>query len=47
LAQTATDAVGRLRAASCKSGFIEVEDDQQRLGGKKLEAAQPLEIVAL
>ena len=27
--------------------FVEVDDDEQRLGGEELEAAQPLQVVAL
>ena len=40
----------RRAATSPPSGelrFVEVEHDQQRLGGQELKAAQPLEIVAL
>ena len=39
------------RAAPCPSPvrlrFVDVDDDEQRLGGQELKAAQPLEIVAL
>ena len=42
----AVDPCRRITAAG-EVRFVEVDDDQQRLGGEKLEPAQPLELFAL